>query len=71
MNQKITKQSIAIGEAERKVVNEFREVRGLNFSAALRFIINEWRDFKAHQAEEQVRITEAGIKALAGEKQTE
>ena len=47
MVQEITKQSVALGETDRQIVNKLVEDRGLNFSSALRFIIREWHEFTA------------------------
>ena len=44
MAQDITKQSVALGEFDRKIVNKLVQERGLNFSSALRFIIREWKE---------------------------
>ena len=47
MAQDITKQSVALGEFDRKIVNKLVEDRGLNFSSALRYIIREWKELTA------------------------
>lgn len=47
MVQEITKQSVALGEFDRQIVNKLVQDRGLNFSSALRFIIREWKELTA------------------------
>ena len=42
--KKITKQSISLGETDRKIINKLAEDMGMNFSAAVRFIVREWSE---------------------------
>ena len=39
---KITKQSISLGDLDRKIIKGLADGMGTNFSAAVRFIVRDW-----------------------------
>ena len=58
MLKKITKQSVALDELTRKIINRVGNEKSLNFSASLRMIVREWDHLNRY------RITEQGRQAL-------
>lgn len=54
------KTSVSIMDLDEQIVNELAERHGLNFSAALRFIIREWKV----RNDAPYTVTEKGKQAL-------
>lgn len=49
---KITKQSVSLGDADRKIIEELAEGMGMSFSAAVRFIVRDWDRLQKEQSDD-------------------